>query len=207
MVCLVIQAAARWEDFLNDTFGRRHPAENRIDVSVCVQLRIPSHPVPPSPLHQEEVAGRIAVETVGGKNQQRVQRVGPALRTGRVVHAAVVFIPEASDAVGIPGSVRAKQRVHVRHVLRAKPELAGETQIAGDFLGQVPPVDSIEPLGGERRASKPPDERGAVKQVRVRRQQELPTSPAEARVLRDVPRKSGVDRHWATCDGSPPAPR
>ena len=149
MVCLVIQAAARREDFLNDTGARRHPAENRIDVSVCVQLRIPVQSVPPFPPHQEEVASRIAVQTVGGKHQPRVRRVGPALRTGRVEHAAVVLISEASDAVGIPGSVRAKQRVHVRHVLRAKPELAGETQIAGDFLRQVPPVDSIEPLRGE----------------------------------------------------------
>ena len=204
MVCLVIQVAAKREDFLDETGARRHPAENRIDVSVCVQLRIPAQPVPPSPLHQEEVASRIAVENVGGKNQPPVQPVDLALSTDR---AAVVFISEASAAIGIPESVRAKERVHMRHVLRAKPEPAGETQIRGDFLRQVPPVDSIEPLAGERRASKPPYESGAVKQVGVCRQQESPTSPAEARALRDGTRKSGIDRRWATCDRFPQAPR
>ncbi len=94
--------------------------------------------MPPFPLHQEEVASRIAVETVGGTNQTRVSLFGPAHRTGRALKQAVVFIFETPAGLGIRGSIRAKERVHMRHVLRAKPEAAWETQIVRDFLETGP---------------------------------------------------------------------
>jgi len=111
----------------------------------------------PVPLRWRPSAGRIS--RASGVSAGRLALV--------VVNAAVVFVFVAQAGVGVPESVRAKERVHMRHVLRAKPEPAGETQVGGDVRRQVAPVDSTEPLGRERRASKPPYEGGAVEQVGV----------------------------------------
>ena len=74
-----------------------------------------------------EVASRIAVETVSGKNEPCGRCVGPAARTGRVLPTAFVCLFEAPAAFGVSESVRADELVHIRHVPRTKPELAGET--------------------------------------------------------------------------------
>ncbi len=186
MVGLVIQVAARRKEFLNKASARRDPAEDRVDMRVRVQLRISAQPVPPFPVHQEEVARGIAVETVGRKGQPRIRRGLPRLRSGRVVQAEVVFLFETPWNVAVPGSVRAKQRMDLPHMLRAEPELPGKVQTCRDFLRQVAPIDSIEAPGRQRRPGKPPDESRTEKQVRVRRQQELSASPADPRILGDV---------------------
>ena len=206
VVRLVIEPAARRQDFLNEPGARRDPAENGIDVRVRVELWIAAQLEPALLLHQEEVAGGVAV---GGR-----QREEAAVRPIRSSAASDTSSREDSCRIALsrggPGRAATAHRSRTtsgfapRAARRTGAGAAGSNRRGSRRTGPSGRRDrTSEETATHERASV---QSGAIEQIGVCRRRIARAPCAGPRSWRGI-QTWGCGRRWAASGGFRPAPQ